>query len=188
MPLHKWFYVIASMLNSKSGISAKELQRNYGLTYKTAYYAAMRVRIGMLMPNTQLHGILEMDEAYFGGKTRKGNTKENEPTLSTIVVKRGRGTKKISVAGIVARQGEIKTKVVEKLTKRNLLSFMKRTVKKDDSILITDGFRSYKNLNDYIEHLTINHSKQFSKGTTHINTIEGFWSYVKNGIRGIIRV
>ena len=105
MPMHKWFLVIASMLNSKSGISAKELQRNYGLTYKTAYYTAMRVRIGMLMPKTKLHGILEMDEAYFGGKARKKNGRENEATLSSVVVKRGRGTKKISVAGIVERQG-----------------------------------------------------------------------------------
>jgi transposase-like protein len=184
LPLPKWFMVIGSILNAKGGISAKELQRNYGLTYKTAYYTAMRVRIGMLMPETALHGILEMDESYFGGKARKGNLRENAPNLSQVYLKRGRGTSKISVAGIVERKGNVKTKVLEKLSKRNLLAMLRRYSAKDDSILITDGFSSYKKLNEYIEHLIINHSKQFSKGFTHINSIEGFWSYVKNGIRG----
>lgn len=187
LPLPKWFMIIGSMLNSKSGISAKEIQRNYGLTYKTAYYACMRVRVGMLMPDTELNGVLEMDESYFGGKPRKHYKSEietNSPIISQISLKRGRGTKKVSVAGIVERQGEVKTKVIEKLSKRNLLAMLKRYSHKDDSILITDGFKSYKKLNDYIEHLIINHSKQFSKGFTHINTIEGFWSYVKNGIKG----
>lgn len=184
LPMPTWFMVIASTLNAKGGISAKEIARNYELTYKTAYYAGMRLRVGMLVPNTALHGILEMDESYFGGRARKSNTGESETTLSQVTVKRGRGTKKVSVAGIVERQGNVQTKVIEKLTKANLLAMLDRNVKKDDSVLITDGFKSYTKLNHYIEHLIINHSKHFSKGFTHINTIEGFWSYIKNGIRG----
>lgn len=184
MPLPKWFMIIGTVLNAKSGMAAKEIQRNYGVTYKTAYYTAMRIRVGMLMENTELHGILEMDESYFGGKTRKRNSQDNVPNLASVTVKRGRGTNKMSVVGIVERQGEVKTQVIEKLTKRNLLAMLKRYSKKDDSVLITDGFRSYSKLKDYIEHLTVNHSKQFSKGLTHINTIEGFWSYIKNGIKG----
>lgn len=184
LPLPKWFMIIGTVLNAKSGMAAKEIQRNYGVSYKTAYYAAMRLRVGMLMPDTQLHGILEMDEGYFGGKGRKGNSRANKANLATVYSKRGRGTSKVSVVGIVQRQGDIKTKVVEKLTKRNLLAMLKRYAQKDDSVLITDGFRSYNKLNEYIEHLIINHSKQFSKGFTHINTVEGFWSYVKNGIKG----
>ena len=184
LPLPKWFMLIGSVLNAKSGISAKELERNYELTYKTAYYTAMRVRIGMLMEDTQLHGILEMDESYFGGKKRKQKIADNEAYLSSVALKRGRGTSKVSVAGIVERKGSVRTKVIEKLTKRNLLAMLKSNVEADDSILVTDGFKSYSKLDDYIEHLTINHSKQYSKGITHVNTIEGFWSFVKNGIRG----
>lgn len=184
LPLPKWFMIIGTVLNAKSGMAAKEIQRNYGVTYKTAYYVAMRLRIGMLMQNTELHGILEMDESYFGGKTRKKNSRENKPNVARVYLKRGRGTSKISVAGIVERGGDVKTKVLEKLSKRNLLAMLKRYSKNDDSILITDGFRSYNKLNAYIEHLVINHSKQFSKGVTHVNTIEGFWSYIKNGIKG----
>ncbi|MGB5981648.1 MAG: IS1595 family transposase [Nonlabens sp.] len=185
LPLPKWFIVITMMLNSKSGISAKEIQRNIGGSYKTSYYLAMRIRIGMLVKDTQIGGMIEMDESYFGGKARKRpKSTNNTPNLSSNTLKRGRGTNKVSVAGMVQRKGMVKTKLIDKLTKRNLLFMLKTYAKKDNSILITDGFKSYKDLENYIDRLEINHSKAFSKGIVHVNTIEGFWSYVKNGIRG----
>lgn len=186
LSLPKWFQIITLMLNAKSGISAKEIQRNTGVTYKTAYYACMRVRIGMLMDETKLNGIIEMDESYFGGKARKQAQKplDNEPNLATVTNKRGRGTNKVSVVGMVQRKGMVKTKVIEKLTKRNLLYMLKTYAKNENSILVTDGFKSYKELETYIDRLEVNHSKSFSKGIVHVNTIEGFWSYVKNGIKG----
>ena len=184
LPLPDWFVIIALVLNSKRGMAAKEIERHTGVTYKTAYYTAMRIRIGMLEDDTQLDGIIEMDESYFGGKKRKKNAPKNDPNLSTVSAKRGRGTSKISVAGMVERDGDVKTKVIEKLTKRNLLHMLKTYAKEDKSLLITDGFKSYSHFDEYIEHMVINHSKAFSKGIVHVNTIEGFWSYVKNGIRG----
>lgn len=186
LPLPTWFQIIALVLNAKSGMAAKEIQRHTGVTYKTAYYTAMRIRIGMLEEDTCLNGMIEMDESYFGGKRRKNNKKlaNNTPSLATVDLKRGRGTNKISVAGMVQRKGKVKTKVIEKLSKRNLLAMLKTYAKKENSILVTDGFRSYNELEKYIDRLKINHSKAFSKGIVHINTIEGFWSYVKNGIRG----
>lgn len=184
LPLPKWFMAIAMVLNGKGGVSAKQVQRSLGITYKTAYYVLMRIRVGMLMPETKLHGMLEMDESYFGGKPKRGNVANNTPTLSRVLNKRGRGTKKTSVAGIVERKGNVRTKVIEKLSKRNLLNMIKTYVVEDDSILITDEFKSYKNLEEHIEHLQINHSKQFSKGITHINTIEGYWGFVKDKIKG----
>lgn len=185
LELPKWFIVITMMLNAKSGISAKEIQRNIGGSYKTSYYAAMRVRIGMLMKETKLGGMIEMDESYFGGKARRlQKTEDNHANLSTTTNKRGRGTNKVSVAGMVQRKGDVKTKVIERLTKRNLLYMLKTHAKKENAILITDGFRSYKELEKYIDRLEINHKKEFSRGVVHVNTIEGFWSYVKNGIKG----
>lgn len=185
LPLPTWFQIITLMLNAKSGISAKEIQRNTGVTYKTAYYACMRVRIGMLIDDTRLNGIIEMDESYFGGKARsRYKIPDDEVSLSTATTKRGRGTNKVSVVGMVQRKGMVKTKVIEKLTKRNLLHMLKTYAKNENSILVTDGFKSYKELETYIDRLEINHSKSFSKGIVHVNTIEGFWSYVKNGIKG----
>lgn len=189
LPLPKWFLAIGLILNSKFGVSAKEIQRNLGGSYKTAYYIAMRVRIGMLQDDTCLNGMIEMDESYFGGRARKSNKKasDSEANISTTANKRGRGTNRVSVAGMVQRKGKIKTKVIEKLTKRNLLFMLKKYAKKENSILITDGFRSYRELEKYIDRLEINHKKQFSRGIVHVNTIEGFWSYVKNGIKGNFR-
>jgi len=185
LELPKWFIVITMMLNAKSGIAAKEIQRNIGGSYKTSYYAAMRIRIGMLIKETKLGGMIEMDESYFGGKARRRQkTEDNHANLSTTTNKRGRGTNKVSVAGMVQRKGDVKTKVIEKLTKRNLLYMLKTHAKKENAILITDGFRSYRELEKYIDRLEINHSKEFSRGVVHVNTIEGFWSYVKNGIKG----
>lgn len=189
LPLPKWFQIITLMLNAKSGISAMEIQRNLGITYKSAYYACMRVRIGMLMEDTKLNGIIEMDESYFGGVARSidKTIQDSQISIARTSNKRGRGTNKISVVGMVQRKGMVVTKVIEKLTKRNLLAMLKRYAKKDNSILITDGFKSYIELEKYIDRLVINHSKQFSKGIVHVNTIEGFWSYVKNGIKGSFR-
>jgi transposase-like protein len=186
LPLPKWFQIITLMLNAKSGISAKEIERNLGITYKTAYYACMRIRIGMLMEDTKLNGIIEMDESYFGGiaRSNKKTIEDNQISIATTSNKRGRGTNKVSVVGMVQRKGQVVTKVIEKLTKRNLLAMLKTYAKKDNSILITDGFRSYAELEKYIDRLVINHSKQYSRGIVHINTIEGYWSYVKNGIKG----
>lgn len=185
LPLPKWFMIIGLVVNAKSGLSAKEIQRNIGCSYKTAYYVAMRIRIGMLMPDTKLNGIIEMDESYFGGKARKGHKlPDNEPSLASVTLKRGRGTNKVSVTGMVQRKGNVKTQVMEKLTKRNMLAMLKHYASKDNAILVTDSFKSYKELETYIDRLVINHSKEFSKGIVHINTIEGFWSYVKNGIKG----
>ena len=185
LPLPKWFAAIGLILNFKSGMSAKEIQRNIGGSYKTAYYLAMRVRIGMLMHNTKLGGMIEMDESYFGGKARKrAKGSDSDADLASVTLKRGRGTNKVSVAAMVERKGRVKTKVIEKLTKRNLLHMLKTYAKNENSILVTDGFKSYKELEKYIDRLEVNHSKQFSKGIVHVNTVEGFWSYVKNGIRG----
>lgn len=184
-----WFQIIALMLNAKSGMSANEIKRHMGITYKTAYYTAMRIRIGMLEDCTCLNGIIEMDESYFGGKHRKNNrkTNDNNPDLASVVLKRGRGTNKVSVVGMVQRKGKIKTKLIEKLNKRNLLAMLKTYASKENSLLITDGFKSYNELEKYIDRLKINHSKGFSSGMVHVNTIENFWSGVKNGIRGSFR-
>jgi len=64
------------------------------------------------------------------------------------------------------------------------LAMLRNNAERDDSILITDSFKSYNEFDKYIEHMVINHSKEFSRGIVHVNTIEGFWSYVKNGIKG----
>lgn len=196
LALPKWFQLISLMLNAKKGISAMQISRDIGVTYKTAWYSAMRVRCAMLDWGEMLEGIVEMDETYVGGKPRKRNNpseprKDNVADLSNVYdrqdnrIKRGRGTKKIPVAGIVQRKGHVVAKVMDRLTSKDLIALLKKTVKTRDSILITDDFSSYKKMDKLIERYVINHSaKEYSRGKTHTNTIEGFWSIIKNGIRG----
>ena len=199
MPLDKWFQLIFLMINAKMGISSKNLSRDIGVTYKTAWYSAMRVRCAMLDWGDQLEGIIEMDETYVGGRPRKRGSKkdnkDNTANLSNIyklnsdVVKRGRGTKKVPVAGIVERKGEVVAKVMNNLTSKELMKMLQRAVNTKSSTLMTDDFKSYKAMDDIIERFVINHSeKEYARGAIHTNTIEGFWSIIKNGIKGQYRV
>jgi transposase-like protein len=187
LPLTKWFEIITLMLSAKRGIAAKQIKRDVRLTYKTAWYACMRVRCGMIdFDHMDLENIVEMDETYIGGKPRhRYKPQPNEPNLSVITEKRGRGTKKTPIVGIVERKGEVVIKVMEKLTSRNLLTMLKENVKTDKAIVVIDEFSSYKSFDDVVQHYTIDHSKkEYVKGAMHTNTIEGFWSIVKNCIRG----
>ncbi|HRP59493.1 MAG TPA: IS1595 family transposase, partial [Vicingus sp.] len=118
-------------------------------------------------------------------KPRKKYSIHNEvANISRLNVKRGRGTNKVSVVAMAQRKGKVVSKVIEKLSKRNLLNMLKTYAKQENSILVTDGFKSYHELEKYIERLEINHSKGFSRGIVHVNTVENFWSGVKSGIRG----
>ena len=196
MPLPKWFQLIFLMLNAKKGISAMQIHRDIGVTYKTAWYSAMRIRCAMLDWGEMLEGIVEMDETYVGGKPRKRNgvripDGDNVANLSNVYdrsdtrIKRGRGTKKVPVVGIVERKGRVVAKVMDNLTSKELISMLKKTVATKDSILITDDFRAYKKMDELIERYVVNHSaKEYARGNTHTNTIEGFWSIIKNGIKG----
>lgn len=183
------------MLNAKKGISSKQISRDIGVTYKTAWYSAMRVRCAMLDWGEQLEGIVEMDETYIGGKPRKRNqqgvTADNEANLGNVYqrddkrLKRGRGTKKVAVAGIIERKGKVVAKVMDRLTSQELIGLLKKAVKIKDSTLMTDDFRSYQKMDEIIERFVIQHSqKEYARGAIHTNTIEGFWSIIKNGIRG----
>lgn len=192
MPLTKWFAFVGLMMNSKLGIAAKNLQRSIGTTYKTAWYSAMRLRCAMIdQCNIELENIVEMDEAYVGGKPRHRKvckTKDQTISASGIVTdkpKRGRGTCKTPIIGIVERRGKIVVKVSEVINSTVLIKMLKQFVKTDNSTLMTDDNPSYNKVDEFMEHFTINHSeKQYVKGAIHTNTVEGFWAIVKNSIRG----
>ena len=207
MPLPKWFLLIALMLNARTGISAKTLMRNLGITYKSAWYSAMRVRCAMLDQPEMLEGVVEMDEMYVGGRPRHRTKKtaDNVASLSSVEKddwihrdkrksKTGRGTDKVKVVGIVERgkEGRVALKVQEGLTGKDLLRMLKRYVRMDEwTMVMTDDFRAYNAFDNEIQHYTVNHSKKeyvrFIRGikeSIHTNTIEGVWSLIKNSIRG----
>jgi len=171
-PLSFWFYSIYLMTATRNGVSAKELERQLGVTYKTAFRMAHKIR-GLLSQQKQnkLNGFVELDETYIGGKF-KG--------------KRGRGSEnKEIVFAMVERQGDVKAVHVENTKRKTLYPIIEQNVSKDSKVN-TDEFPVYERLKDFgFEHSVINHSlEQYCINETSTNTIEGFFSQLKRTIRG----
>ena len=171
-PLKLWFYTMYLMASTRCGISAKQLERELGVTYKTAWRIFKQIR-SMLNDNVVLEGSsVEADETYIGGR-RHG--------------KRGRGAEgKTPVFGIAQREGGIIAKVVPNVQASTLLSIIKEKVL-EKSVVYTDELPSYDRLPSLgYQHKRIHHaSKVYVMGDIHTNTIDGFWSLVKRGISGV---
>ena len=193
--LRKWFYAIHLFLNGKKGISGLQLQREIGVTYKTAWRMLHQIRLAMGNADNLefINTIVEIDETYIGGKPRKSNgKKDNDDNFPKA--KRGRGTSKTPIVGVVDRNNKkIIAKIAvpnadgKKLTAKQLIDVLK-TVSKSESgnTIMTDEFSGYSPLerNGYV-HLCIDHTKAFADGDTHTNNIESFWATLKRGVYGI---
>lgn len=192
--LRKWFYAIHLFLNSKKGISGYQLQREIGVTYKTAWRILHQIRNAMANTEHQefIDTIVEIDETYVGGKPRKGNNHDSDDAPKS---KRGRGTNKIPIVGVIDRNNKnIHAKVAlpndkgQKLTGKQLMDILSEVSKaENNNTIMTDEFRGYNPLsrNNFI-HLRVDHTKTYSNGNgVHTNNIESFWSTLKRGIYGI---
>jgi transposase-like protein len=194
--LRKWMYAIHLFLNSKKGISGYQLQREIGVTYKTAWRMLKQIRLAMGNPENQkfMGTLIEIDETYVGGKPRKGAKKDNDNDDNLPKNKRGRGTKKNVVVGCVDRTNKsvfakvmIKNKEGKKLTGKQLLDVLNQVVVQDSTI-ISDEFKGYNILAKKTSHihLRVDHTKEFvASNGAHTNNIENFWGTLKRGILGI---
>lgn len=192
--LRKWFFAIHLFLNGKKGISALQLQREIGVTYKTAWRMLQQIRkaMGNAEHEEFYNTIIEMDETYVGGKPRKDNDHDDDNKPNST---RGRGTSKTPVVGVVDRLNKtVYAKVAmpnskgQKLTFNQLLDVLNTVAKPNSTnVIVTDEFHSYRPLkrNKYF-HLRVDHTKAFSDHDgTHTNTIESFWAILKRGVYGI---
>ena len=180
-PLTTWFYAIYLMSATRCGISAKQIERETGVTYKTAWRMFKQIRSMLTDESGPLGGKnslgVEMDEMYYGGK-RKGGT--GRPMAGD--------RKKTPVVGIVERKGKIKAIATDDLKGSTLLDMVHEYVLPKTTVF-TDELPNYDGIahmaNGY-EHRRIKHSaKVYVMGEIHTNTIEGFWSLVKRGIGGV---
>jgi len=171
--LKTWFHAIYLMASTRCGISAKQIERETGVTYKTAWRMFKQIRT-LLQEDKMLSGSVEADETYFGG-SHDGKAK-----------RRGRGTNKAAVFGIVERKGRVFAKVVPDTTAKSLVGTIHEKVL-PESTVYTDEYASYNTVPGarQYRHKRIHHAtKIWVVGDIHTNTIEGFWSLIKRGIIG----
>ena len=180
VPLQKWFLAIHLMLSAKKSLSSYQLSRDLDLNQKTAWYMQTRIRVAMVdLERHLLQGIIEADETYLGGKPRKGNRREDDKPA-----KKGRGTDKRLIVGAVERGGRVVAQTGTSLSGKALLKFIKDNVEPAGSLLMTDEWKGYNGVKNFMQHAVINHSTAYVEGSTHTNTIEGFWSLLKRAWYG----
>lgn len=181
--LHLWFYATYLMTSTRCGISAKQLERELGVTYKTAWRMAHLIRHELMaQDDAPFGGEVEMDETYVGGRRRRKfgqRAKAGRP---------GADSHKVPVFGMVERGGRVMAVTVPNVKAKTLMPHITKRVL-PASTIYTDEFSVYngiKRSHGRYQHHRINHSEEvWVSGTVHTNTIEGFWSLTKNGIRGV---
>lgn len=170
--LTTWFFAIYLFSSSKNGVSAMELQRQLGVTHKTAWRMGHKIRELMQQQEAkELEGVVEVDESLLGGVARGG--------------KRGWGAaNKTCMFGMIERGGRVRVTPVEKRNKETLLPLIEEHIQKGATVN-TDEFKVYQTLPELgYEHQSVVHSKyQWAQGEAHTNSIEGYWSNLKKSIR-----
>src|SRR5215207_5840145 len=158
LPLWKWFVAVYLIVESKKGVSANQLKRTLGTTYKTAWYLSHRIRAALKEVDAQLlKGIVEADETFVGGKV------EGE----------GRGFKgnKTVVVGAMQRGGNICLQVVRGTDRETLHGFIRQNVSGDVEAIYTDEWEAYRGIGDEdSKHEAVKHREmEWARGEVHIN-------------------
>ncbi len=182
--LDKWLPALWMVVNCKNGVSSYEIARALGVTQKTGWFVAHRIRLAMQTGTfKKLSGEVEVDETFIGGRARfmhKG--KRAEKIKGTGVVG------KAAVMGLLERHGPdghsvVKLKMVPSVSGDTLLPEVQRHVASGSEVF-TDEWVSYRGLGaDYI-HKVIDHAESYAEGKIHTNGLENFWSLLKRGIKG----
>lgn len=179
LPLWKWFLAVYLMGESKKGISANQLKRTLGVSYKTAWYLCHRIRAAMLDESGDLlTGIIEADETYVGGKTG-GYANPQEAA-------KHRRDNKTVVLGAVERGGRVRLRVAPDAKSATVKGFLADVVSGDAEAIYTDSHRSYRGIGDHnTKHEFVNHAAdEWVRGQIHTNTVESVWSLFDRSVIG----
>lgn len=184
VPLPDWFYVVFQFAATRTGITSKQIERELGVSYPTALRMCNLVREAMAEGTIEkLTGEVEVDETYMGNSRRYYGRKR----------KRGRGTDKPPVFGMVERGGRIVAMTVPNCKRKTVFPIIKEHVEEGTEIH-SDEFPVYNTLGkEGYSHVSVKHKErqyvQYREGRSpiHTNTLEGFWSYPKNATKGVHR-
>lgn len=176
--LQLWFYAMFLMASTRCGISAKQLERELGVTYKTAWRMFNKIRTHLMNDEGEppLKGEVEVDETSWGGKARRPFKSRSEATKFAEA--------KPTILGLVERGGRVRVRVIPS---RRGESFSREVRAHLDpaAFMLTDDWVAYKPLRREFDHAVINHSAGlYVEGNIHTNTIEGFFGNLKTGMRG----
>lgn len=167
--LWSWFYAIYLFSVAKNGVSAKELERHLGVTYKTAWRMAKQIRLLMQQDDDdKLDGIVEADEVYIGGKTKNKVRYQN----------------KTAVMGAVERYGRLVAQASPHARHAIVTNMIHKNVELT-ALIMTDESKLYHYVRQTYKHEIIRHSdKEYVRGNTHTNSIEGFWGNMRRSFNG----
>ena len=174
IPLTKWLMAIHLLCASKKGMSAHQLHRMLGITYKSAWFMAHRIRLAMtqFLPVDKLSGTVEADETFIGGRERGKGI--------------GGSSNKTPVFTLLQRGGQVRSVVMPRVTSKNLKTVMRENVDRQAQIM-THSYSGYRKWvkQEFADHQTVNHrAKEYVRGSVHTNTVEGYFSLLKRGLFG----
>jgi len=175
----KWLTAMWLIVNCKNGISSSEIARDLGITQKSAWHMAHRIRFALHHGSFEkLSGHVEADETFIGGKARNMHVSQRRRRIT------GTGTKdKTAVMGILERGGKVRTSVLPNRKRHAIQSEVRKHVEAG-SALYTDALLSYNGLEGDYTHQVVDHAVQYVDGQVHTNGLENFWSLLKRGISG----
>lgn len=190
IPLNKWLMAFALLNGSKKGMSAHQLHRHLGITYKSAWFMAHRIREAMKDDGEPLGGLgvtVEADETYIGGKVSNMHVSKRgyDPTKRRNQMG-PRLDMKQPVVALVERGGRVRSFHVAKVTGETLRAVLVTNVDRG-SWLMTDEHRGYEAVGrEFVGHGVVAHSlgEYVRKGVFHTNTVEGFFALLKRGVIG----
>lgn len=180
-PLTLWFKVLLMFSNAKSGLSAKYLERELNVTYKTAWRMLSLIRQSLKQSKHLLKGDVEMDETYFGGKGYGG--KYNQYQSQNMKAKS-------VIIGAVERNNLMRAEVSPNAKAKTIGKFLDKNVDLvNTQRLLTDESNRYDRVARGFDRFTVRHkSKEFVRGDVHVNNMESFWSHIKRSIKGTHKV
>lgn len=177
-PLQFWFYAMFLMTATRGGISAKQLERELGVTYKTAWRMMKQIRILMGKSDDRLlNGTVEVDESFFGGK---GTNRKYVPQFSD--------KPKDIILGMVERNGQVRMKKIELTGRMEITEQITKYIDRNATVM-HDQYMAYNNLHKLgYDHHAVNHGKTYVREKViHTENIEGLWGRIKPGIKGVYR-